>query len=214
MKVAILFDGSFFIKKFQTAAKCGTKLPSPADITTVAEKIMKSSPLDGNFLFRSYFYDCAPYQGKPMVHPVSGTPYNFSSSPVFSARKQYLDAIKVLPSMALRSGTLSANGWKVPSNKIASVVKALKAGNGLTRGDLVPNIQQKQVDMKIGLDVAWLASKKIVDKIVLFTGDSDFVPAMKFARKEGILVYIAKFNYSLKSQLLEHSDGIIEIDWP
>jgi uncharacterized LabA/DUF88 family protein len=41
-------------------------------------------------------------------------------------------------------------------------------------------------DMKIGLDIAWIALKKVADILVLVTGDSDFVPVMKFARKEGM----------------------------
>gem|GEM_PF-3858529 len=40
--------------------------------------------------------------------------------------------------------------------------------------------------MKIGLDIASLAYKKLVSKIILIAGDSDFVPASKFARREGI----------------------------
>lgn len=213
MKVAILFDGSFFIKKFQKAAGCGSNLPSSDIIVETCNKIMSSKELVNDFLFRSYFYDCYPYSGDATSHPITGEECDFASSPVASARKSYLDNIKILPSMALRSGVLSLNGWKVPPQKIKNVISALQNGKKLNKGDMVPNIQQKQVDMKIGLDVAWMSSKKIVDKIVLFTGDSDFIPAMKFARKEGILVYIAKFNYTLKQQLLEHSDGVIEIDW-
>ena len=45
---------------------------------------------------------------------------------------------------------------------------------------------QKGVDMKIGLDIASLSYKKLVDQIVLISGDSDFVPAAKLARLEGI----------------------------
>ena len=36
--------------------------------------------------------------------------------------------------------------------------------------------------MRVGLDIASLTLKKQVEVIVLVTGDSDFVPAMKFAR--------------------------------
>lgn len=39
------------------------------------------------------------------------------------------------------------------------------------------DIQQKGVDMKIGLDISSLAYKKLVNQIVLIAGDSDFVPA-------------------------------------
>ena len=38
---------------------------------------------------------------------------------------------------------------------------------------------QKGVDIRIGLDIARIAVKHIVDIIVLVTGDSDFVPVMK-----------------------------------
>ena len=42
--------------------------------------------------------------------------------------------------------------------------------------------------MRVGLDIASLTLKKQVEVIVLVTGDSDFVPAMKFARREGALI--------------------------
>lgn len=52
--------------------------------------------------------------------------------------------------------------------------------------DFCLEIDQKGVDMKIGLDIASLAYKKQVDQIVLISGDSDFVSAAKLARREGI----------------------------
>lgn len=43
----------------------------------------------------------------------------------------------------------------------------------------------------------------------MVSADSDFVPAMKFARKEGIQVVLIKVGLQgLKSSLLEHSDLI------
>src|SRR6202142_516777 len=36
---------------------------------------------------------------------------------------------------------------------------------------------KKGVDMRIGLDIAWLSLKRIVDSVVLVTGDSDFCPS-------------------------------------
>jgi uncharacterized LabA/DUF88 family protein len=55
----------------------------------------------------------------------------------------------------------------------------------LTAPDLEPNIQQKGVDMRLGLDIAAITLKGHADVFVLVAGDSDFVPAMKFARREG-----------------------------
>ncbi len=49
----------------------------------------------------------------------------------------------------------------------------------LTEADYVYHAVQKGVDMKIGLDIASLAYKKLVSKIILIAGDSDFVPASK-----------------------------------
>lgn len=46
--------------------------------------------------------------------------------------------------------------------------------------------QQKGVDMRVGVDIASLAYKKQVDQIILIAGDSDFVPAAKLARREGV----------------------------
>ncbi len=53
--------------------------------------------------------------------------------------------------------------------------------------DYMYYVKQKGVDMKIGIDIATLALKKLVQKIVLISGDSDFVPASKLARTEGII---------------------------
>lgn len=85
----------------------------------------------------------------------------------------------------------------------------------ITADDFEPDFTQKEVDIKIGLDVAWLSSKRIVDKIILVTGDTDFIPAMKFARKEGVqVVMISIMNNNmkdsdyLKSELKEHTDEV------
>jgi len=64
--------------------------------------------------------------------------------------------------------------------------------------------------MKIGLDIAWMASKRIVDKIVLVAGDSDFVSPMKFARREGLLVYLDTMGQKMvKLELKEHTDFLL-----
>ena len=66
--------------------------------------------------------------------------------------------------------------------------------------------------MKIGLDIASLAYKKQVDKIVLISGDSDFVPAAKLARREGIDFVLDPLGSSIKPDLFEHIDGLRSCD--
>jgi len=62
--------------------------------------------------------------------------------------------------------------------------------------------------MRLGLDVASLSYKRLVDQVVLIVGDSDFVPAAKIARREGIDVVIDPLGNTLPEQLFEHTDGI------
>lgn len=56
----------------------------------------------------------------------------------------------------------------------------------LTETNFEPNFIQKDVDMGIGLDIASLANKHQASQIVLIAENSDFVPAAKYARREGI----------------------------
>ncbi len=81
----------------------------------------------------------------------------------------------------------------------------------LAAADLEPNIQQKGVDMRIGLDIASLTMKRHADVIVLVSGDSDFVPAMKFARREGAQLFLVTFGHGVRPEMLEHADLVIEI---
>ena len=45
---------------------------------------------------------------------------------------------------------------------------------------------QKGVDMRIGVDISSMLIKNRLIKLILIAGDSDFVPAAKQARREGI----------------------------
>jgi len=70
------------------------------------------------------------------------------------------------------------------------------------------SVQQKGVDMRIGLDIASLAYKKQVDQIILIAGDSDFVPAAKLARREGIDFILDPMWATIRPDLHEHIDGL------
>jgi len=74
------------------------------------------------------------------------------------------------------------------------------------------NVDQKGVDMKIGIDIASVAYKKQVEKIVLISGDSDFVPAAKLARREGIDFVLDPMGAVIKPDLFEHIDGLRSCD--
>jgi uncharacterized LabA/DUF88 family protein len=72
-----------------------------------------------------------------------------------------------------------------------------------------PNFEQKGVDMRIGIDVVTLSLKKIVERIILFSGDIDMIPAMKLGCREGLQVFVVKLDpWPLKHSLIEDSDGV------
>jgi uncharacterized LabA/DUF88 family protein len=63
--------------------------------------------------------------------------------------------------------------------------------------------------IRIGLDIAWISLKRVADILVLVTGDSDFVPVMKFARKEGLRVYLHPMGHPVRRELKAHADFIL-----
>lgn len=208
MQVAFLIDGGFLEKKFKSLTK---NFPMPQQVLDICHLAMGDQEFNYDQLFRIYYYDCEPFEGTA-THPITGLQIDFSTSRVFSRKSAFLRALKLMPRVAFRSGTLSLDGWNIPPSRIKSVIKKIGQGASLTDQDIVPNFSQKKVDIKIGLDMAWLSSKRIVEKIVLITSDSDFVPAMKTARKEGVMIYLLHFWHNVKEELKEHCDGIISVD--
>lgn len=102
----------------------------------------------------------------------------------------------------MRMGETTFNGWRVKARLFNTKSNSV----ALTSSDVLTNISQKGVDMRIGMDIASLTLKKIVHTLVLVTGDSDFVPAMKFARREGANLFTVSLGHKVKESFSEHSD--------
>ena len=62
--------------------------------------------------------------------------------------------------------------------------------------------------MKLGTDIASMTLKNQVDQIILIAGDSDFVPAAKLARREGVDFILDPMGQKINEDLNEHIDGI------
>ncbi len=84
-----------------------------------------------------------------------------------------------------------------------------EAWRNLTPNDVTLALRQKGVDMRIGTDIATIALKNQADTIILVTGDSDFVPAAKVARREGVEFLIDPLWQSINDDLHEHVDGVV-----
>jgi len=194
-KVAILIDGGFFLQRFKTN---NGKSPRITDLQPFIDDIMRkvsaTNPTGtSDMLLRTFYYDCRP-NGDTKTDP-KGKTVDFSQHPQFKAANAFHADLRTFPQLALRLGELSFDGWKVHPTKT---------------NDYIPDFKQKSVDIKLGLDIAWMSSKRTIDKLVLVAGDSDFVSPMKFARREGILVYLFPMGQpQIKIILKEHADFII-----
>ena len=145
---------------------------------------------------------------KKATHPLSGSAVDFGSTPTYARNAQLIAKIENEPDVAVRRGTLVHQGWEIGR----SAIQALTAGSKsvVDPSDVVPKIQQKGVDMRIGLDIASLAIKRLVSAIVLVTGDSDLVPAMKLARREGLRIFLDTVRSSgVRPELKVHADRIL-----
>jgi len=194
-KVSVLIDGGFFSQKFLEINK---KHPSPKDVIKEVNRAMtlvrsKTNNETSDILFRIYYYDCEPF-GKKVKDKTGKNDIDFSTSPTFAAKSIFLKNLCKEDKVALRIGELSFDGWKIDTHN----PKKWK-----------PDFKQKGVDMKVGLDMAWMATKKIVDKIVLIAGDSDFISPIKFVRKEGLQVYLYKMKHHVKEALIDHCDFVL-----
>lgn len=206
-KVAILLDGGYAINELYHAL--GGRVPMAGDIQRLAAVCQKKGEED---LFRVYYYDARPFAGKA-VHP-DGSSVNFSETDQFASRTRYLEEISLLDGFAFRSGELKFRGWRIDPRSLA---QHFADSEPLPRHTVAPNLSQKGVDIKIGLDIAWLATRNVVDRIILFTGDTDFVPAMKYARREGVQVVLAALSdRKIRKELREHSDEfrVVSLDDP
>jgi uncharacterized LabA/DUF88 family protein len=203
-KVAILIDGAFLNKKLQIRLK---RFPEAEDIISHCSSLLKSASIKDYDLFRIYYYDVLPYE-KRIENPINITIENIASKDYVRSRKQLIESLELKPHFAVRKGVIVNRGWKLRRNALKSICEGRK---DLNPYDIIPDLRQKTVDLKIGLDIAWLSVKHIVDAILLITGDADFVPAMKFARKEGTKVYLNTLNHPVNRELKVHCDLKIEI---
>ena len=159
---------------------------------------------------RVYFYHAHPATGI-LRNPISGIDTNLARTDVYHQHESLLEKLEVRPDFALRLGNTSTNEWKLGDRALRSLLRSPRL---IEAQDLVPNIEQKGVDLRIGLDIARLALSRSVQSIVAVTADSDFVPAFKFARREGLRVFLCHFDHPVKRELRAHTDDVIRVPMP
>jgi uncharacterized LabA/DUF88 family protein len=119
-----------------------------------------------------------------------------------------------LRKVALRLGRISDDShWILKSDPLKRLINGHITVADLKEQDVSLNFRQKGVDMRLGLDIASLAFKQQVDQVILIAGDSDFVPAAKHARREGIDFILDPMWNRINPDLHEHIDGLYS-PWP
>ena len=205
-KVAFIIDGGFFAKKYNQLNK---KILTADDIEKYTQNILKF--LNKTYphpvaIYRIFYYDCPPLHNlsrwAQTKKPAKMNNSEFKKicdhfEKKYQKIKKFHDQIKRKNFFALRMGQLNFQGWEQINEK----------------GYWRPQIQQKGVDMRIGLDIASITGKKLCSKIVLISGDTDMIPAMKVARKEGVHVCWHDMDDAQSGSnlnLATHSDIIIK----
>jgi uncharacterized LabA/DUF88 family protein len=201
LSYAVLLDGGFLRHKLGTSKK---PVDAPG-ICAFANQIAAMPCLRDTRLHRIYFYDAKPLEGV-CAKPLDGGTIDFSASAMAARNKRVHAALIREPFFALRFGELVHEGWRLRSQVLQRCGPRTEIG----AEDIEPNIRQKCVDMCIGLDIASLTLKQHVKIIVLVTADCDFIPAMKFARREGAQLFLVTLGHGIREGLREHADLVID----
>lgn len=203
-RYAILLDGGFLKKKLLD--QLGHH-PTADDIVAKCQVLRELPQVADHDLLRIYYYDAHPSAQKLKL-PVSREAYNSGDTDRFRQSQSLFDQLALKPDFALRMGQvgIAPTHWKL-KGKIAR--ELVRKPRGLTDDDFVVDAQQKGVDMRIGMDMARLALRDMVRLVVVVTGDSDFVPAFKFVRREGVRVILDLMGENGRVDLKRNSDIVL-----
>lgn len=204
-RYAILLDGGFVTRKLKE------QLGRPAtadDIIALCDEIQASDHLKNYELLRIYYYD-APPSGETIKKPVSGDELQLFRTERYRHAQSLYDQLELKDRFAIRMGEtrLSPFQWKM---KPRSARQLIKEPREVADRDFDLDIGQKGVDIRIGLDMARLALRDTVRAVAVVTGDSDFVPAFKFVRREGVKVMLCSMGHKgARRELKAHADFVL-----
>jgi len=212
MPTAVFVDAGFYLKRFTVVYP----QKNVKDAVTVArtlhemalDHLTQRGDAERKDLYRIFVYDCPPLT-KKVQWPISKRPLDFGQSDTATFRLQFHEELKKLRKVALRLGRLQdRRSWRIKPSVMKDLLNGKRTFDQLTDKDFVYDVSQKGTDMKIGIDIASVSYKQQVDQIVLISGDADFVPASKLARREGVDFILDPMWNHISDDLLEHIDGL------
>lgn len=208
--MAILVDGGFYLHRANYLF--GQKPPGDraSELVEYCSRHLKGP--DGkseNRLYRIFYYDCPPIE-TPLYHPLLKKQVLMGRTERHEWGTGFLSALASKRKLAIRLGVLQEreSAFRIKDKSLRKILNGEMKVEELGEQDFKIDLVQKGVDMKIGLDIATLSSKKQVTQIVLISGDSDFVPAAKHARREGIDFILDPMWQKIRPDLAKHIDGL------
>lgn len=217
MPTAILVDGDFFLRRHRDHFGAQSPLEVARELhrlclAHLSPKKPRREPekeVERRELYRIFFYDCPPLT-KKVHNPISKQAIDFAKSRTAAWRTQFHDELRRKRKVALRLGYINerSGAWQIRPEKTKELLAGRTELSALTERDVYYDVHQKGVDMRIGIDIASLAYKRFVRQIILISGDSDFVPAAKLARREGIDFVLDPLGANIRPDLFEHIDGL------
>lgn len=212
MQTAILVDGGFYRRRAQKVIGDKSAEERANELNDYCKRHLKTHG-ENNYLYRIFYYDCPP-STKRVFHPFLKTQIDLARTDLYNWTIEFYNELKKKRKFALRFGKLAEEQahYIIPPKIVKKLCNGSMKFDDLTENDFTLQIEQKGVDMKIGLDIASLAYKKQVNQIILISGDSDFVSAAKLARREGIDFILDPLGAPIKPDLFEHIDGLRTCD--
>lgn len=213
MKIAILIDGGFYLRRAHALFGNKTAEDRATELIDYCHKhinhLTHGAKNHDEYLYRIFYYDCPP-SAKKVYHPFLKKPIDLAKTDLHTWMTAFHAQLKTKRKVAMRFGVLSEEfaSYMLTKDALKDLCNNKRTFEELNENDFSLEMTQKGVDMKIGLDIASMAYKMQVDQIVLISGDSDFVPAAKMARREGIDFILDPMWAKVKDDLQEHIDGL------
>ena len=160
-------------------------------------------------LYRIFVYDAPPAAWKGHT-PIGKKAIDLGETATAKWRNTFHETLRGLRKVALRTGEIPTSQvhWQLKPGALKDLTNGRKRWEQLTDDDFRLDLRQKGVDMRLGLDIASLAYQRNVNQIVLISGDADFVPAAKLARRSGIDFILDPMWATIRPALFEHIDGL------
>lgn len=207
-RTAILVDGGYY--RVRARALWGSKSAKDRAKELYSYCMLHiTEPTEPRDLYRIFYYDCPPMT-RTMTHPLTGNSIDFSTLSGSKWSNDFCTNFANERKVAVRMGELaeSTATYVLKDDALSALLKKAKTVDDLVEADFRLDVKQKGVDMRIGLDVASLASERLVDQIILIAGDSDFLPVAKMARRNGVDFLLDPMKQFTKKSLRNHVDGI------